>query len=234
MLMKHTDLSKFGMVDGVKVFRPSPKDKRRVSILELLYWAFVWERAQLDFDEMHFTAGGGGSSHNLIYRMMQDAKLGCRPDGGGSSDPHPDADVVASAVSALAVPFGGFQMSIKIAELARAGEVHGYLTARDQRCVPVETTTNRHGTRGKKRDSLELGANGWAWQPEEKRNGEIILKVVPYTPVRYTPSASAIAASQRAYQDWWRALRDLRESFRIYGGLSCFTVSMDMPPRTPW
>ena len=55
---------------------------REVSVLELLEWAFAVEHAELsDPDELVPVASGAG----MEWRLMQQARLGCRVDGGGRS-----------------------------------------------------------------------------------------------------------------------------------------------------
>lgn len=204
-----------------------------ISILGLLDWAFRAECAQLDFDNLGSRASGWGYVSSTAA-ILQHEQLGCRIDGGGRSDPHPDADVVAAAVAALPEARGGRGMAIRIAELARAGAVPDWMPGAMPRVVPVDTHTNRHGTHAVTLDAARLGSLGWQAQPRRNRKGVVVHDPVQYCPVVVRPSVSEIARARRAYLDWWGALRDLRETFRLYGGLCAFEVTEAMPRRVPW
>lgn len=52
--------------------------------------------------------------------MAERHKVGVTVDGGGTSDPHPDAQVIAAVVEALSDDLGGHRMATQIADLARA------------------------------------------------------------------------------------------------------------------
>lgn len=207
--------------------------RRDIGIQALLEWAFRDECAQLDFDAMGVRASGYGYASSTAA-ILQHEQLGCRVDGGGRSDPHPDADVVAAAVAALPEGCGGRRMAIWVAELARAGMVPDWMPGAAPRVYPVDTHTNRHGVRAKTDDAARLGASGWPAQARRNRKGVVVQEAVPYCPVVVRPSARDIARSRRSYLDWWGALLDLRGTFAAYGGLSSFAVTDAMPDRCPW
>lgn len=212
---------------------PARSEVQDVAILDLLVWAFQRECAQLDFDRHGVSAAGWGYVSSTAA-IIQHEQLGCRVDGGGRSDPHPDADVVASAVASLPEARGGRGMAIRVAELARAGAVPDWMPDAVPRVVPVETHTNRHGTRAKTVDASVFGWEGWAPQPRRNRKGVVVRDPVRVCPVMVRPSADQIARARRAYLDWWGALLELREGFRAYGGLSAFAVVEAMPVMAPW
>ena len=197
---------------------------REISILGLIEWAFQRECAQLDFDEMASTAGERPSVSPL-WMLMQRHNLGCKVDGGGRSDPHPDADMVASALAALPEARGGRRMGIWIAELARAGLRPDWMPTAQTKCEPVEIHKGRHGAYAKSEPcgQIELVSRG------RKR-----LVELRWCPIRFTCTPDKIAAARRDYLRWWDALYDLRISFQRYGGLTAWRVSDAMPPRTPW
>lgn len=197
---------------------------REISILGLIEWAFQRECASLDFDEMASTAGERPAVSPL-WVLAQRRHMGCKIDGGGTSEPHPDADIVASALAALPDARGGRRMAIWIAELARAGMRPDWMEGAAPRCVPVETHTNRHGVRAKSEPCgvVDVVSRG--------RKVQVELR---WCPVTFTPTAQQIASARRAYMDWWGALHDLRHSFQFYGGLTAWRVTDEMPPRTPW
>lgn len=193
--------------------------KKPIGVQALLEWAFRSECAQLDF-------GGAAETFQcnvgLEYVMMERAKLGCRVDGGGRSDPHPDADVVAAAVAALPVAYGGRGMAICIAEHARAGSAPDWMPGAVPRCLPVEWTQ-----RGKGR-TVVVGREKYV------ARGRMREVEVRMTPVRFAPTAAQIASQRRAYLQWWLALLEIRCSFQAYGGLFDHAVTDAMPAREPW
>lgn len=203
---------------------PRGASARDISILGLIEWAFQRECASLDFDELASTAGERPAVSPL-WMLMQRHNLGCKVDGGGRSDPHPDADIVASALAALPDARGGRRMGIWIAELARAGLRPDWMPGAVTRCVPVDRHKNNHGWHAKSEPcgSVKVISRG--------KLREVELR---WCPVTFTPTAQQIASARRAYLDWWGALHDLRHSFRAYGGLTAWRVTEEMPPRTPW
>ena len=92
---------------------------REMTIQQALEWAFAAEHARIDFD--------GTGAHEFdrpgvdnIWILQRQRELGCRVDGGGSSDPHPDAQIIAAAVEALPIGVGGKRMALLVVECARA------------------------------------------------------------------------------------------------------------------
>ncbi|SMO98972.1 hypothetical protein SAMN06265173_14818 [Thalassovita litoralis] len=207
--------------------------KKIISIHALLEWAFRRECARLDFAEDGESILGYGYA-SMTAMILRHEQLGCRIDGGGRSEPHPDADAVAAAVSALPEARGGRRMAVWIAELARAGAVPDWMPDAAPRVYPVETHTNRYGIRAKTEDAARLGAHGWPMQSRRNRKGQIVQEAVLFCPVSVRPTVADIARARRSYLDWWGALHELRCSFQIYSGLSSFDVSCEMPPRAPW
>lgn len=221
--------------DTSAVIRPiTGAGKCCVSVVELLHWAFQRECAQLDFDELRTVAGSVQIGVDTVYRLMELRRLGCRVDGGGRSDPHPDADVVASAVAALPEGHGGRGMAIRLVELARVGCSPDWMPDATPRFHPVDVHINRHGVNAKKDDAAKLGGAGWPAQPRRNRKGVIVRDVVEFCPVVCRPSVSDIAQARRGYLQWWAALLDLRDTFRVYGGLSAFKLNSEMPSMRPW
>lgn len=197
---------------------------REISILGLIEWAFQRECASLDFDELASTAGERPSVSPL-WVLAERRHIGCKIDGGGTSEPHPDADIVASALAALPDARGGRRMAIWIAELARAGLRPDWMKGAVTRCVPVEIQQHKHGVFAKSEPcgTVKVLSRG--------RIKEVELR---WCPVTFTPTAQQIAGARRAYLNWWDALHDLRFQFQCYGGLTAWRVIDDMPPRQPW
>lgn len=218
---------------GEQVQPTASTTKKPIAIWDLLQWAFRSECAQLDFDEIGSEAGGRAGV-GIEYILMQQSILGCRPDGGGSSDPHHDADIVASALSALPDHVGGRSMAISIAELARAGQVPDWMPDATPCVKPADLHTNRYGCQAKTADSSELGEQGWPKQPRRNRKGVIVYDVVKYCPVVIRPTPAQIGRAHRAYLAWWGALLELRGTLQLSAMLSKFEVTKAMPALEPW
>ncbi len=224
-----------GKVEAQRVVCMQPKQagKRLVSIRWLLEWAFQREKVQLDFGQASL-AGQPLPSFGMEYIMMEQARLGCRVDGGGRSQSHHDADIAASALAALPEGHGGQRIAIWVAELARAGQEPDWMRAAITVCVPSDTHTNRHGRFAKTADASNLGAQGWPPQPRRNRKGVIVHDKVQYCPVICRDTTHDIARARRAYLQWWGVLLELRGHFQIYGGLTTYEITDEMPPRAPW
>lgn len=195
-----------------------------VSIQALLEWAFQKERISLDFSDRN-SADEFRPNFGLEYVLMQEKLLGCRPDGGGRSDPHPDADTVASALIALPDVYGGRRMAIQIAELARDGLSPYWKPQAQMRCRPVEWRQSKHGTYAKTAALGEL---------RYEHRGRFRVFDVRCCPVKFIDTAADLARLRRGWLNWWDALRELRITFQAYGGLTAYQVTDQMPPRTPW
>jgi len=208
-----------------QMIRSTEAVKREISIQSLLEWAFRVEHAQLDLGDAASMVGMSPAHVGMEYVMIERARLGCHIDGGGHSDPHPDADVVASALAVLPAGHGGRAMAIAIAEYARAGRMPDAMAGVKTRCVPASWHTNRHGKHARTElvETIEYG-----------HRGRRVKREVRCCPVIFTPTQSQIAAARRFYLNWWGALLDLAATFRVYGGLSGHIVTNSMPPMTPW
>ncbi|QPM89369.1 hypothetical protein [Pseudooceanicola algae] len=199
--------------------------KREVSILHLIEWAFQREFASIEFDDVMASMPGQAPAFGMEYVMIERARLGCRVDGGGRSDPHPDADAVAAALAVLPEGCGGRQMAVTIAELARLGTMPDWGKGLKTRCVPVGWQSCKHGMFAKTErvNDVRYFYRG-RWREVESRMCPVII----------VDDARRLASLRRRYLLWWGALLDLRESFRLYGGLTSHSVTLDMPPRRPW
>lgn len=206
-------------------YRTTRRDKRSMPVRDALEWAFRREYAQLQPPgeiEPEYPRPGVST----IWVMIQRGNLGCKIDGGGRSDPHPDADVIAAIVSALPDSAGGFRMATQVAELARAGIEPDWMPGARQRCVPVGWhKENQHGPR----------ARTEVWETIEfVHRGRRFKREVPYCPVTYTPTATQISAARRRYLDWYAALLEIGHQLRTCGMLKTVEVTTVMPPLTPW
>ena len=196
--------------------------KTQVSILELVGWAFQREKASLDFH----CVSGPRASVGMEYIMMQRAMLGCRVEGGGRSERHHDADIVASALAVLPERVGGRAMAILIVEHAREGRLPVWDVKQEPRCLPVEWKQSKHGTYAAREFCREVGQR-WPLSQLGRDDGY-------WCPVWYTATGADRARARRGWLRWWGAMLELRDTFRIYGGLTAFEVTESMPRRCPW
>lgn len=200
--------------------------KREISIRGLLEWAFQKELASLDFDEAARETGAAVGV-GMEWIMMERAKLGCRVDGGGRSDPHHDADIVAGALAVLPESCGGRPMAIWIAELARSGLTPDWMPDAQPRCEPLEWRACKHGryaqrefcrALGQRWPSHQITGNDWGY----------------WCPVVYQDTAMEVARARREYTAWRLALLELRNTFQTWRNLTAFEVTDELPDRAPW
>lgn len=198
--------------------------KRALPVQMLLEWAFRVERAQLD-PPGQIEAEGFRPGISTIWLMIQRGNLGCQIDGGGSSDPHEDAEVVAAIVASLPSNRGGFRMAARVAELARAGLTPDWIVDEVQRVEPVEWHKNPHGRFGKTKVVPPGALHGW---------GRAITAPVLCCPVNCLPAPQQIAAARRGYLEWWVALQEIQVNLTACRALRRHSVTRAMPPVAPW
>jgi hypothetical protein len=198
--------------------------KREVGVLQLIEWAFQREHASLDFDEIAREAGARPGV-DTVWHLMEGKRLGCRVDGGGRSDPHHDADIVASALAVLPEVYGGRRMALQIAELARAGQRPNWMVGAKHRCVPREWKQNQHGWHS---------ATEQCGFVEVLRRGRVQRLEMRCCPVTYVDTARDVAAARRGYLAWFGALLELRHVFQTHCHMTSHVVTNRMPPRAPW
>lgn len=206
--------------------------RKDIAIWDLLIWAFQRECARIEFNDPVPTDREEIRTVSMEYIMMQRARLGCRVDGGGSSDPHEDADLVANALATLPEGCGGRRMALWLADLARAGRTPQWDIK--TMIVPLDTQTNQWGCRAITEDARDLGAQGWPPQPRRNRKGIIVHDAVRYCPVIIRGDAAEVAAARRSYLAWWGALLEIRTTFQIRQDLTAHRVTDVMPVKAPW
>lgn len=198
----------------------SASRRRALSVVKALEWAFAVERVSVEFDEVNPDAYTVGC--DPIWRMMQQAELGCRVDGGGVSMRADDAEVIASIVARLPAAQGGKAMALQVAHHARACSVPDAMVGVKQVLIPaLGWKMTKHGEVARK-------CSG-------KKN-ECLCKerhVYEMCPVKKFPSAAQIASARRGYLDWYGALIHLRYELATCG-LATIDVTTAMPPMTPW
>lgn len=201
---------------------------REMTIQQALEWAFAVEHARLDFDDEwgahEFDRPGCDSVHKVAMRGI----LGCRVDGGGSSDPHPDAQIIAAAVEALPVEVGGRKMAVLVAEMARTRSAPDW-SAPDQRgIVPCGWELTEDGTWTAATRTLEPVAYRYALKRETRTYRPVIC------PISYSGSAAVIAERRRAYLAWYGALLHLWSSLAPEYALTCTEITDGLPELSPW
>lgn len=204
------------------------RPKRSMSVQQALEWAFRVEHAQLELPEPPDPEREKGFGFGLEYVLLQRAILGCKVDGGQykiGSYTHEDAEIIAATVAGIPDSLGGKRMAIRVAELARAGLTPDWMPGAVPRCVPVDVKRNRHGDRAV---SVVVGTERilvrGKWRSVEIRA----------CPVMFSPHPDQIAAAQRAYEGWCRALGWVRDGLIAGGLLREVEVTMAMPRLQPW
>jgi len=203
------------------------KIQRALGVQAALEWAFRMEQAQLELPPpKDVTEEGFG--FGLEYVLLQRAMLGCKVDGGQhkmGSYTHPDAEVIAATVAGMPDSLGGIRMAIQVTELARAGLTPDWMPGAVPRCVPVDIKRNRHGDRAV---SVVVGTERvlvkGKWRSVEVRA----------CPVTFRPDARQIEAARRGYEDWWLALRWMRDGLVAASMLRDVEISDSMPTNQPW
>jgi len=199
-----------------------PGAMRDISVQALLEWAFRRECARLvPPDEVDAQPPG----ISTIWVMMQRGNLGCQIDGGGSSYPHEDAEVVAAILAELPSARGGFAMAVWMAELARAGMTPDWMPGAVPRLVPQDWHQNRWG-RYAKTAVLEVVTH--------RHRGRRQHRDVIYCPCQYVPAADTIASARRRYLEWWAALQEVRVNLMACNMLRRHAITPAMPPVAPW
>lgn len=210
--------------------RPLRHDRREVGVWPLIVWAFKRECAQLDFDDDRASQSQGYGYASGTAIIARHEQLGCRIDGGGRSEPHPDADLVASALAVLPEGCGGRQMAVMIAEHARADTMPDWHV--DTVIEPVRWDKNPHGFYAMTADAVAAGLADPAWRT--RRNGARVQVDIRYCPVVIRGDVREVAAKRRTYLLWWSALLEIRTCLQLGGDLSAWTVTNDMPVQQPW
>lgn len=204
------------------------RGRRLMSVKTALEWAFGPEQAQIDFDLLgvHEFRREGISPE---WRLMQEQKLGCRVDGGGSSDPHADAALIAAAVEALSVnPIFGKDMAVLMATCARSGTVPDWRGEPKMRVAPLGWDINKDG----ERTAYEVPAGTWSYRSPANRMMRTVRSRV--CPIQYVGGAISITRARRRYLDWWGALLEVSVTLRIPGYLDSIEISKEMPAVEPW
>lgn len=200
---------------------------REMTIRQALEWAFAVEHARLDFDETgahEFTRPGLDSTLRVYERGL----LGCRVDGGGSSDPHPDAQIIAAAVQALPVEYGGKAMAAQVAELARTRSEPDWRIPERRGVVPCGWHLTEVGEWVAATKVLEIETYHHVRRRERRPYRPVIC------PISYSGSAAVVAKARRAYLAWYGALLYLGFQLTSDRGLTSLQLADGLPALSPW
>jgi hypothetical protein len=206
--------------------------KRALGVQAALEWAFRVEKAQLELPPPK-AASEEAHGYGLEYVLLRRAALGCRIDGGQhkmGGFVHPDAEVIAATAAALPDSLGGRRMAIRVAVLATAGLSPDWMPGAIPRCVPVLVPGNQHGERG---EVIVVGHERIRARGLKSRITWQTIELLA-CPVRFSPHPQQIAAARAGYEEWWRALRWIRDGLLANGMLREVEVTAAMPKELPW
>ncbi|WP_339112874.1 hypothetical protein [Thioclava sp. GXIMD2076] len=218
------------MMTDVRRDRIVAAGPRVMSVRSALEWAFGPENARMDFDH------SGAHEFDRVgvspeWRMMQQAKLGCRVDGGGAGPAphvHPDAAMIAAAVEALELnPMFGREMAVLVATHARAGTAPDWRGSARRHVVPVGWEFDDDG------EQIAQAVDGETWEYLSacRHRREVTSQ---FCPIRIIGGGVDAARRRRAYLDWCGALLEVSIQLRVPGYLDTIRVSAGQPPLSPW
>ncbi|WP_339112794.1 hypothetical protein [Thioclava sp. GXIMD2076] len=219
------------MMTDVRRDRIVAAGPRVMSVRSALEWAFGPENARMDFDH------SGAHEFDRVgvspeWRMMQQAKLGCRVDGGGAGPAphvHPDAAMIAAAVEALELnPMFGREMAVLVATHARAGTAPDWRGSARRHVVPVGWDFDKEG----RSIAFEVKGDDWSYRSARSRN---LRKVGSRCcPISFVGGGLETAKRRRAYLDWCGALLEVASQLRVPGYLDTIIVTSAQPVLSPW
>jgi len=206
----------------------SGRPKREMIVQQALEWAFRVEKAQLELPPPSDSEAVEAQGYGLEYVLLRQAQLGTKVDGGRfkrDSYTHEDAEVIAATLLMLPDALGGKRMTIRIAELARAGITPDWMPGVVPQCLPRETRQNQHGVRAVTEViGVERVLSRGKW-----RTVEVLV-----CPVIWRPHQEQIDAARRGYQDWVKALGWVSEALLGSALLREVVVVEGLPKRRPW
>ncbi|MBM3606668.1 MAG: hypothetical protein FJX25_18765 [Alphaproteobacteria bacterium] len=206
----------------------SPRNVRTMSVQDALSWAFLTEKAQLDFDQYgahEFDRRGV----DTLWILARRAEVGVTVDGGGTSDPARDAQIIAAVVEALPEPLGGRRMAMQIAELARARSAPDW--GQEDRLGITPCGWDWSDEEGCFVAGASATGSQWVWRDKHRNKREAQGVVCA---VSYTGTAGMIAGKRRNYLAWYGAVLDLWAVLRRPGTLDTIQITDSLPPLAPW
>ncbi|TNB88406.1 hypothetical protein [Paracoccus marcusii] len=201
---------------------------RAMSITDALAWAFLTEKAVLDFD--HYGAHEfDRPGVDTLWIMAERHKVGVTVDGGGTSDPHRDAQVIAAAVEALPDHVGGRRMATQIAVLARARSAPDW--GQGDRISITPCGWDWSDEKGCFVAGTAQIGSLWIWRDHRRHRREHVGQVCA---ISYTGTASMVAAKRRNYVAWCGALLDMWAMLSRPGMLDTIEITGALPTLAPW
>ncbi len=199
---------------------------REMTIQQALEWAFAVEHARIDFDEWGSREFDRPGIDNL-WILQRQRELGCRVDGGGVSDPHPDAQIIAAAVEALPIGVGGRRMALLVAECARAGRTPDWRQDERRAIVPCgwDMTDDGEWLAGTRKLNVVVFRDA---KSRTKTYRPVIC------PISYTGSADVLAKRRREYLAWYGALLHLLAELSWCNAFTAIRLVDGLPELSPW
>ena len=211
---------------GTVTYQRNAVMARTMSIEGALQWAFANEKAQLTFDE-YGAHEFDRAAVDPIWIMARRAEVGCAIDGGGTSAPADDAQVIAAVVEALPDQVGGRRMALQIAELARARNAPDW--GQHDRISVVPFGWDWDEDEGRFMAGTAKAGSLWRWRTSQRKIKEIRGTACP---ISIEGSPRTIAAKRRNYLAWIGALYELHS--RLSYALHRIELSEAFPPLAPW
>lgn len=199
---------------------------REMTIQQALEWAFAVEHARIDFDNLGAHEFDWPGVDN-IWILQRHRELGCRVDGGGASDPHPDAQIIAAAVEALPIGVGGRRMALLVAECARARRVPDWQEDERRGIVPCGWDMTDAGewlASTRKLDAVTF----------RDRRGRTKTYRPVICPISYTGTAAVLARRRREYLAWYGALLHLLSELSWCSAFTAIRLVDGLPDLSPW
>lgn len=196
--------------------------RRVMSVQRALEWAFADEKAQIDFDETgahEFDRVGV----DPLWRAMQEALVGCKVDGGGTSDPSADAQIIASIVESVL----DRKTALDVVMWARSRACPNWLPQGARSFVYPEQWD--FDADGRMVGQVAYGPR----TPYRDAMGKRREYRPSWVPVRASYSGAVLDAARMAYLDWVEALGVVALALRQRGLLET-EITPVLPVPDPW
>lgn len=209
------------------------RDKRPLSVRMALEWAFMTECAQLHLDDLQ-ERQGFGIEWVIIKRL--ELEVG-RIEGGGTSDPHPDAEIIASTLTELAAKHKLAGHALRVAEYARAGKTPDWMPGAQPKIEPAEWRGGNQFGRYGKSEVIRRGVEEYTVSDPSSPNGRAKRRekwTDHWTPCVWNPSLQEIESARDAYIEWVTTLKWVRIRLLQMDDLETIEITDRLPPEAPW
>ena len=211
-------------------------DAKRISICELVEWAFSVEHAELILPSDHDPAVRGAGL-SMEYILIERAKLGASIDTSrGRSEPHFDAEIVAGSLSKMAREHG-VQQVLTVWQSAKSGLAPDWMEGAVPRLEPIEwKAANQTGRQG--RTAVVDVMFEPISVPHPKNPAKRITRQkkieIRWTPCHWVPDPQEITSARAEYQSWASMMMLLRADLVLGGLLRAHVLTAELPPLAPW